>query len=69
MSEEAFTLVGDRTGLTVKAEVPKGVMVTTPTDPTKTDRGRGAGVRTVMTEAGRRRNNGVIGRILKKKYL
>ena len=33
VAEEVVTLVGDRTGITVEAEVCKGVMVTTPTPP------------------------------------
>ena len=52
VSEEAVTLVVDRTGLTAEAEVRKGVMVTTPPPPTKTDRRCGAEFRTVGTEVG-----------------
>ena len=36
---EAVTLVGDRMGIKLEAEVREGVMVTTQTPPTRMDRG------------------------------
>ena len=51
--EEASTLVGeDRTRTTVEAGVCKGVLITPPTPPIKTDRDCRAAVRTAVEEVG-----------------
>ena len=49
----------DRTAPTADGEVRKGIVVTTPIPPTNTDREYGAAVKTVGTEVGRRKNNGL----------
>ena len=61
VSEEAVTLVGDRTGITAEAEVRKRTMLKTPNNPTRMDRECGTAVRTVRKEVGWRRENDLIG--------
>ena len=61
VAKEVVTLVGDRTEITVEAEVCEGRMVKTPTPPTRTDRECMAAVRTVGVGVGWCRENSLIG--------
>ena len=54
VADEVITLVGEME-ITAEADVSKGEMVTTPTNPTKTDEKCRAAVRTVGMEVGWRR--------------
>ena len=62
---EAVMLVGDRTGIIAEADVRERVMVTTPSKPTWTDRECGGKVRTFGVEVGWRRENSLIGVMVK----
>ena len=61
VAEEEVTLVEDRTEITAEEEVRAGVMVTTPTLLTSTDKVCGMLVRTGRTEVVQRRENVLIG--------